>query len=216
MSFNANPPPSVPWPRWLRVVVSCLLLVHLGAVFVPPFAFATQGPSGPSPFAAWVAEWFRAYFQPMFLDHGYAFFAPEPGPSHLLRCRLEFADGRPDVELIFPDRTKQKPRLLYHRHFMLAEQLHAMFAPETPPATSDPQVINAWRRDRERYVRRRDSFAAHLRAVYGAERVEITRVEHRIPSPEQHFEGLKLTDPTLYDDLPEVLDELLTPEEVLP
>ena len=36
---------------------------------------------------------FRPYLEAAYLDHGYAFFAPDPGPSHLVRYELEFDDG---------------------------------------------------------------------------------------------------------------------------
>lgn len=212
-SMGHSPPSSnAIWSGRKRFVVSCLVLLHLAAVFVPPFAFATRGPETASPLASHLRDWLRPYFEPMFLDHGYAFFAPEPGPSHLLRCRLEFGQQQPAVELIFPDRTKQWPRLLYHRHFMLAEQLHALYVPPSPPPTQEPGLLSQWREARAQYERRRDSFADHLRHLYGAQHVEIVRVEHRTLSPEQRAAGMKLTDRSLYEDLPETMeDELQLP-----
>ena len=66
----------------------------------------------------------------MFLNHGYHFFAPEPAPSTLISFEAERADGT-KVAGHFPSR-KSIPRLLYHRHFMLTEHLHAAELRDAP------------------------------------------------------------------------------------
>src|SRR3990167_3187874 len=71
----------------LRIALSALLLIHLAAVFFPPFTFATRSATGAaSPFAEPITSALRMYVDFFFLDHGYFFFAPNPGPSHLLRA----------------------------------------------------------------------------------------------------------------------------------
>ena len=169
-----------------RIALSFLLLVHLAAVFVPPFRFATSsGPGLASPFAEPLMQVLRPYVELLFLDHGYFFFAPNPGPSHLLRARLEFADGGPPEELTFPDRNRQRPRLLYHRHFMLAEQLHSDFIPLQPPpeVAGDASQAARWQQTRQAYEARRKSFEDHLRSTYGASKVTLTRLEHTLYGP---------------------------------
>jgi hypothetical protein len=149
----------------------------------------------------------RPYVDLLFLDHGYFFFAPNPGPSHLFRAKLEFGDGRAPLELTFPDRTRQKPRLMYHRHFMLAEQLHADFVLPEPPAelANDPQQLAIWRQARERYELRRKSFEEHLRAAYGASRVTLTRLEHSLLGPAEFRElGKPLNAADTFRELPEM------------
>ena len=42
--------------------------------------------------------------RPPFLNNGYRFFAPEPGPGHLVRYEIVTRDGR-QIEGSFPDRT---------------------------------------------------------------------------------------------------------------
>lgn len=200
----------------LRIVLSAILLWHFAAVFFPPFTFATRsGPGIPSPFAEPIMSVLRPYVDALFLDHGYFFFAPNPGPSHLLRAKLEFADGRPPLELTFPDRQLQKPRLLYHRHFMLAEQLHADFAvPEPPPeAANNPEQLAGWRQARDRYELRRRSFEEHLCAAYGANQVTLMRLEHTLPGPSEFRElGKPLNAVDTYRELPDAPIPLAPPD----
>ena len=86
----------------------------------------------------------RPYLQVLYLDHGYHFFAPEPGESTL----LAFVAERPDGTVVrgrLPDKAVQ-PRLLYHRYFMLTEHMNK--APEG--------LRQAWY----------DSYARHIGHVY--------------------------------------------------
>jgi len=192
--------------RTWRVVISLLLVIHLLAVFAPPFALMTSGPLGPSPTAEALLQALRPYIDFAYLNHGYAFFAPDPGPSHLVRARLEFADGREPVEERFPDLRRQWPRLLYHRHFMLSEQLNSQFAPPQPPppVLEDPERLAAWRNARALYELKWKSFENHLRTQYQAANVALTRVEHRlIDVPEVRDRGRRLNDPETFLDLPE-------------
>ena len=194
---------SRPW-RW---GISVLLLLHLTAVFIAPFTFATsRGPGMASPFAATVMGALQPYIDAAFLNHGYFFFAPNPGPAHLVRYRLEFDDDREPEERIFPDLKRQWPRLLYHRHFMLAESYNGRFAPPIPPpeVARNPMRRAAWQRTRRQYELLRDSYADHLRTRYGASRATLTRVEHRLPLPMDVLgRGMRLDDPSLYIDLSE-------------
>ncbi len=123
------------------MVVSLLLLIHITAVFIAPFTFASSsGPGSASPFAVGLMNALRAYIDAVYLDHGYFFFAPNPGPSHLVRCRLEYEAGREAEESTFPDRQRHWPRLLYHRHFMLSESLKLALR------SRGPATGNCWRR----------------------------------------------------------------------
>jgi hypothetical protein len=184
----------------------------LTAVALAPFSFASSSSDVRSPVAAVLMQRFRPYIQFAFLDHGYFFFAPNPGPSHLLRCRVKTTDGK-TIERMYPDRQLDYPRLLYHRHFMLAEQLNAMFVPPTPPPVRENSLeYREWQRARREYEARRESFIKHLRHVFGSNDVELSRVEHRPLSPDQLRRGMKLSDRDLYVDLPENPDpELLYP-----
>jgi hypothetical protein len=205
-SSTRSPAPPIPSRGW-RWVISGLLLFHITAVFIAPFAFATSnGPGQASPLAVTVMSLLQPYIDAAFLNHGYFFFAPNPGPAHLVRYRLEFADGREPVERMFPDLKRHWPRLLYHRHFMLAESLNGRFVPPEPPEEirRDPMRLAGWRMGREQYEGLLRSYARHLQQQYGASSVTLTRVEHRLPTTYEVMEqGMRLDDPSLYLDLPE-------------
>lgn len=201
-------------------MLSVVIVLHIAAVFSAPFTFNSNpapGITDPSPVALWLTNWFEPYVDAMYLRHGYAFFAPDPGPSHLFRVRLEFDDGREPRELTFPDRERNRPRLLYHRHFMLSERLAQGYVPAVAPRdiAGDPLRLVEWRRNREAYEeyysKLHDSFAAHLRHAYGADRVVIQRLEHRLLTPDEVTERREIRDPSLLEVHPEDV-----PREQLP
>ncbi|MBX7165483.1 MAG: hypothetical protein K1X74_03955 [Pirellulales bacterium] len=182
---EANPTPRAaqaavstrsPLGPWSKAVISVAVTLHLVGVFCAPFALPPA-----SELSGRLWEVYRPYLEAMFLNHGYAFFAPDPGPSHLVRYVLEYEDGHKE-EHIFPNLSEHKPRLLYHRHFMLSEFLNA-----APPETPWVQA----------YIR---SYAAHLLAHSGAKRVTIYLRRHLLPSPGQVLEGAKLDDPRSYEE----------------
>jgi len=223
-----SPAPAGSWSPWLKWPASALIALHLTAVFVAPLAFASRG----SPATDSVFDVLRPYIDALYLNHGYSFFAPDVGPSHLVRYKVEFADGREPVVGTFPNLATERPRLLYHRHFMLAEALENHFVPPEPlpeptlPAQASQeerirhkvqQVYYArdlaqWRHARRQYDAMRQSFAEHLQHEYGGSQVTLTRVEHRLAAPDE-IRHLKrpLDAPDSYSDLSET-----TPPEPRP
>lgn len=170
-------------PQWSRLVkgaVSVWLLFHLFAIVVAPWSVP---PSSLLSVQCW--EICRPYLEAFNLNHGYHFFAPEPGPSHLVRFAVERRDGTV-VEGIVPDLGTHYPRLVYHRHFMLTEYLNrlALEADEF----EDPKALNAVA----------SSFAKHLLAIHDGEAVTLYLRRHYIPSPQQIRDGVALDDPILY------------------
>jgi hypothetical protein len=72
--------------RARRLVVTALAVLHFGGM-----ATAALSPT-PSPWIIgqlWV-RFYRPYLQFMYLNNAYHFYAPEPGPSSYLWCRLEY------------------------------------------------------------------------------------------------------------------------------
>ncbi len=221
----AEQPPTSGLPSWAKMTISILLLFHLAAVFVAPFAVACDTGASSSPAVAPVRRWLDPYITLMFLNHGYFFFAPDPGPNHLVDYKVEFDDGRKEVTGRFPDLTTERPRLLYHRHFMLSESLYANFAPPEAPLEPSPppltatdeeqarhkldkeehaQALAAWKQRRRVYEGMWRSVEEHLKAEYGGQRVTLTRVEHRPPMPaEVSVLHKRLNAPDLYRNLPE-------------
>jgi hypothetical protein len=198
--------PDIKLPSKWRIVVSLLLIVHIVAMFVPPFMLQASGSGGTSPVGEFVMNALQPYIDIAYLNHGYAFFAPNPGPSHLVRARMEFDDGREPIEETFPNLAEQWPRLLYHRHFMLSEQLTAQYQPpQLPPEISEePELAERWQTARRMYELKWRSFKEHLESKYNAPHVTLTRVQHRMIDVfevgEQHK---KLDAPNTFFDLRE-------------
>ena len=184
----ATPPTAPRWPVWLRVIVSLIVAFHVFAVFVGPWAMPQQA----SPLAADCGAAIRPYIDAFYLNNGYRFFAPEPGPSHLIRYELKLADGS-QIKGQMPDRQANRPRLLYHRYFMLSEFINTLHVTDPQAPAEAKQLFNL-------YVR---SYARHLAIKYDAQQVKLTLVEHLLPGIEQvRRDKMKLEDPRLYDELP--------------
>ncbi|MBL8827125.1 MAG: hypothetical protein JNM18_09070 [Planctomycetaceae bacterium] len=179
----------LPWSGPVRLLVSLWLIYHLLAILTGPLNLP------PSIHGSAMLPAVLPYHRVLFLGHAYKFFAPDPGPSHLIECDIELADGS-HVKPTFPDRHEQWPRLLYHRHFMLTEFVGNMepgmpsdmnnFTWETAPL-SDVQRIR---------VR---GYADHLLDAYNGQRVTLTLVQHLMPTTEQITkEKVSLRDPRSY------------------
>lgn len=170
-----DPAPRRPGARPLRWAVSLWLAFHVSAIILAP---ASVAPTSDLVRSAWAVC--RPYLQALYLNHGYHYFAPEPDPSTLLAFAAERDDGTV-VRGRIPDRAT-RPRLLYHRHFMLTE--HMALAP--------PGLREKWY----------GSYAAHLGHKYGATRVSLTRQTHLLPTMEMVRRGVRLDDPASYAEQP--------------
>src|SRR5438132_1329515 len=123
--------------RW-RVLITLALLLHLTAVIAAPWS----GPEPGGPLSEMVVHPFRQYLDATYCGHGYRFFAPAPGPSHLVQYTLTMPDG--DIKTgRFPDKQTEWPRLFYHRHFMLTDKLGNILGPEPPP-DAPPEIHREW------------------------------------------------------------------------
>ena len=183
------------WSPLCRGVVSLILATHLFAVFVAPWA----SPPPSSELALFLARRLEPYLVAAYLNHGYRYFAPNPGPSHLVRYELTMADGRqlPGLRRI-PDLTEHWPRLMYHRYFMISERVGASIPP--PPAGINgplefEQFLQATRAEAQPLVR---SIAEHLKHESGAVSVKLYLQKHLIPSPQEVLQGMQLNDSRLY------------------
>ncbi len=167
--------------RWARpvgfVLLNLWLVYHLVAIVLAPWSVP--------PASRLVQNSWRAvggYDQVLFLNHGYHYFAPEPGNSTLVGYVLEMPDGSLQTGRI--PNGQIHPRLLYHRHFMLTE---ALASDDWPP-----QV-------RTELVR---AMASELCREHGARRVTLSRVGHRLPAMEFVRAGGRLDDPENYTEEP--------------
>ena len=163
-----------------RLLISILIIGHLLAVVLPPLSVQTRGPIGQSPSIATALGLIERYSQMLYIDRGYAFFAPDPGPSHLIQAAVTDQNGK-RVEWMYPDREQHWPRLLYHRHFMLSEFMEEIYQPPGPPpelrALNRDEAIY-WGEARKRYEHVRRSVVDHLKYENPDKEVAIRRVEH--------------------------------------
>lgn len=147
--MNSAPDAPRPWeaiPKWPRRAITCWLVFHLIAIVSAP---ASVAPASELSRSIWGIC--RPYLQALYLNHGYHFFAPDPGESTLLTFQVERADGSVVQDTI--PRPEIWPRLMYHRHFMLTESLafvasvseaaeQAARPPEPPSgASGDPTTL---------------------------------------------------------------------------
>jgi hypothetical protein len=195
--------PQVHVSRGWRVVVHIWLAIHLTALIAAPLVFATMG----APLPRLLYRLTRPYTDLCFLDHGYAFFAPEVGANHLVEYRA-WMPGETEPQIgRFPNLEQEWPRLLYHRHFMLSEHLNRVHAPADLPEEffPDQQEYRQWQAQRAMFASLRESYAAHLRQEYQADRVELVRIEHRQPNALEFESGTPLDASQLYRELPDIL-----------
>lgn len=183
MAIASLPAASSGQPRAaVRAVVSVLVILHVAAVFIGPWAMPPQN----SQLSATVAGVFQPYMDVLSLGNGYRFFAPEPGPSHLVRYEVTLDDGTLH-EGVFPDRARHKPRLLYHRYFMLSEFVNTLAGAdfENPRAAA--------------YAK---GYAQHLAEQYNAKSVKLFLRRHYVPRAIEVRQGMRLTDKALYEERP--------------
>jgi len=177
-------PPVAPGPspqlrtvrqRLVRWAISLWLVYHVTAIIIAP---ASVSPASSLVQSVWLV--FQPYLQLLYLNNGYHFFAPEPAESTLLAYSAEREDGTV-IEGRIPNR-QIVPRLLYHRHFMLTEQMNS----------GPPELEKPWYR----------SYAEHIGHKYGAKKVTLTRQLHYLPTMEMVRQGISLHNPESFENQP--------------
>ena len=198
-----------PKRQWWRVGLSLLIVFHLIAVMMPPMAMQAEGEFGRSPSVKAIMSLVSRYGEFLYLDRGYAFFAPDPGPSHLIQALVTQPDGE-QSEVLYPNREQQWPRLSYHRHFMITEYLSGIYEVPAPPneLLNDPDPVvrkeaREWDRRRARYELVRKSIADHLKPDGGE--ALIGRRERVIPSFAEYVGGgVPINDPRYLTELRDI------------
>jgi hypothetical protein len=179
-----------------RAVISVAILLHLTAIIAAPWS----GPEPSGPLVASIVRPFGPYLDATYSGHGYRFFCPAPGPSHLIRYTLKMPDGS-TISDVFPNLQTEWPRLFYHRHFMLTDKLANLWHPEQPDSSAPPEAREEWRRFREAFEAITRSYALHLMDSRGATEATLEFVQHNLPSPQLVVEGKSLSDPASYEVL---------------
>jgi len=214
-------------PHYRKFILAAVLL-HLLAVLAEPLTFFSRSDfqSGPEFFG--LRRTLAPYVEWMYLDHGYFFFAPNPGPNHLVAAQEKISEPntarrlKPDA-VIFPDRKTHWPRLLYHRYFMLSEFYNNSFAPTelTEQDKADRMFVERWELDRSFYESLQRSiskshFIRSRKQGLASERLELLRIERPLPSPEQILvQGGRLGDSRDLIVLPEGPETIAPPTQLL-
>jgi hypothetical protein len=166
---DVSSPPA--WPLW-KVVVSLWLAFHAAAIVIYPASILV-------PERGLLAQirnaFFERYMEALYMVQGHRFFSPEPGPGTLVEYTIEGTEGTSQTQ-VFP-RREIRPRLLYHRYFMLSERVQDVDDPE------------AW------YW----MYARHLLKQEGGEAVALHRIVHLLPTPDDIIAGKQLDDPEFYE-----------------
>lgn len=104
----------------LRVIISIIIVWHFTAIFLAALSI-----DGSSPLVLNIAQGrpMQWYLDLLYLNQGHSFFAPDVGPSHVIHYELFDQSGRVIDDGDLPSRKDHWPRLRYHRHFMLADQV---------------------------------------------------------------------------------------------
>ena len=173
--------------RLLYLMVHLWLVYHLFAVMVAP---ASVPPTSDALRGMWGG--FRHYLEASYFNHGYHYFAPSPGNSTLLRYVAKYPDGRSVVGQV-PDRNEHRPRLLYHRHFMLTEYLASL-----PPELDEVREALA------------ESYAFTIAEKLDASQLELSKVTHRIIPAERIIAGGAIDDAETYESEPLIVIERAT------
>lgn len=153
------------------LVLSCWLAFHVFAVFMSPGAMPPVSPL--------LLDGYRValpYNRALFLNHGYHFFAPDPGASTLISWQIPRPNDVPLVGRI--PNTSIRPRLLYHRYFMLAE--------------------NLWAFDEETQDEIATAYARVLAARHGAAQIQLERLSHEPSGILRIQAGGRLDDPEMF------------------
>ncbi len=173
------------WGFWVRMGVTVLVLWHLAVLFLSPLSVAPPT----SELARRVAQspLMRWYSDPLYLNHGYNFFGPEPPMGgQLIRYEVYGDDDRIIKQGEFPNLDQQWPRLWYHRHMMLTDQMAGA------AVTGDPQ------RDKQLMMQ---AYARHLIRKHEGARARLENLFHRSLWPEDVRAGITADDPRNYETL---------------
>lgn len=114
---------------WSRRLISVAIMGYLVVLILGPLSNPVASQHLTAPAARVVGPVHRA----LFMGHGYRFFAPNPGDSHLVQYKVTRKDGT-QIEGVFPDRDSLWPRLRYHRWFMLSETVFSEHAQTPTPS----------------------------------------------------------------------------------
>jgi len=164
--LKLTPPSYSVWASWKRLVASVFILAYLFLLIIGPLS----NPVGSKHLSVPIAETVAPIHRGLFMGHGYRFFAPNPGDSHLVQYKITKSDGT-QVEGTIPDRDTVWPRLLYHRWFMLSETIFSEHA--RTPSPNEFKKLNDEKQRRAKLLSKAGKFQL-------AQKLESERAEEKI------------------------------------
>jgi len=221
--LSKSEPPAIRCPTSIQYFLLFGFLIHFLGVLAEPLRFFSRSEIRTGPEFAWLSDTMKPYSQWLYLNHGYFFFAPNPGPGHLIQCKLSASSadepsGQESSQvLLLPDRNEHWPRLLYHRYFMLSEFYTNRYAPEqvTQELKKDLEFMQTWASDKELYDLIQSSIVSSLKHSRNVEKVKLRRIERLLPDSQQVLkEGWSLNDPRLTSLLSETMIEATAIEPI--
>jgi hypothetical protein len=217
-----------PWGKFVRIVASLAIAFHLTAVFTAPWyiqlwpTIVPMVEPGGVPRDEYGRELtleqmrqmrypeqipvlprilnktLRHYANLLFINHGYDFFSPDPGVSHLIKYEVFNDAGEKLASGQFPHRGEQWPRLFYHRHMMLVEQLF-------DPAGGDANVRESLYRIADRLMVANDGTQARLQLI-----------RHHLLTPQQVLAGQRIDSQGTYEQLESIEHRRQRSPEITP
>ena len=118
----------------VRALISVVIVWHFAGIFL---AALSIGPTSPLVMNIAQRPPMQWYLDALYLNQGHSFFAPDVGPGHILRYELFDRSNGLISQGTLPDKKEHWPRLLYHRHMMLADQAET---PAEDKATGDART----------------------------------------------------------------------------
>lgn len=148
----------------VRVVLSLIIVWHFTGVFLAALSIPASSPLvmnvAQTGSWKWPMQW---YLDALYMNQGHSFFAPDVGPGHILRYELFDRDNKLITQGTLPDKKEHWPRLLYHRHMMLADQSDV---PANDQMDAKRMYLEAYARHLLRPNRRAQTVRVQLYAHY--------------------------------------------------
>jgi hypothetical protein len=205
-------------PKKIQILVLIIVAMHLLCVLAEPLRFFSRSEVRTAPEFGLLARTTRPYCQWMYLNHGYFFFAPNPGPGRLIECKLGSPSDENQRAMLVPDKQKPWPRLLYHRYLMFAEFYNSRYAPKQISAEmkADKETVARWAADFDMYSQVQQSVLKSLKHATGESEIELRRIERLLPTPDVVLgEKVSINDKRFLETLPETMP-IPAPAQELP
>ena len=143
-----------------------LIALHVAAGYLRPLAFACNAADRLADCRAALRSFFSRIARRCVLTHGYAFFAPNPGPNHLVDYTVEFDDGRPAEKGRFPNlRDRAAAAVVSPLFHAVRSAAQSTLRRRNSHREPSPPPLTATAGERERYAAIKKDYDGAKRAV---------------------------------------------------